>query len=190
MSDSKLRALYNIYRGRIEHEDSLVNQRTSWFITLQSFLFTSVALSLSRVSDLFFAKFISILSLVGISISITTIVSVLAAHRAISAVVVKWKDEILVNRDESELFKDDFLDLPTIAGTGLGFLAISRGKISSFLVPFIIIVAWILLLVLIWIDACDLSLNDIWSTKCKVEITEEADFPSFVPPTPGMLGGS
>jgi hypothetical protein len=39
--------LYRIVREQIEHEDSLISERLSWFMTSQSFLFTGYAISLT-----------------------------------------------------------------------------------------------------------------------------------------------
>lgn len=35
---------YRVVRGQLEHEDSLVTNRTSWFLSSQSFLFTAYAI--------------------------------------------------------------------------------------------------------------------------------------------------
>jgi hypothetical protein len=40
---------YRIIRGQIEHEDGLISQRISWFVTAQSFLFTAYAIVTSNL---------------------------------------------------------------------------------------------------------------------------------------------
>jgi hypothetical protein len=44
--------LYRIVREQIEHEDSLISERISWFMTSQSFLFTAYAISLTARIEL------------------------------------------------------------------------------------------------------------------------------------------
>src|SRR5947208_13595652 len=41
---------YQLVRGRIEHEDSLVVQRLSWLVASQSFLFTAYAIVLNGLT--------------------------------------------------------------------------------------------------------------------------------------------
>src|SRR5580658_8096117 len=40
--------LYSIFRDYIKHEDDLINQRLSWFLTLQGFFFAAYALALQK----------------------------------------------------------------------------------------------------------------------------------------------
>jgi hypothetical protein len=40
---------YSLIRGQIEHEDNLIGQRLSWFITSQSFFFTAYAIVVSNM---------------------------------------------------------------------------------------------------------------------------------------------
>lgn len=42
---------YQLYRGRIEHEDNLVMQRLSWLMASQSFLFTAYAIVSNALSN-------------------------------------------------------------------------------------------------------------------------------------------
>ena len=39
---------YQIIRSQIEHEDNLINQRLSWFVAAQAFLFSAYAISSMR----------------------------------------------------------------------------------------------------------------------------------------------
>lgn len=42
---------YEIIRGQVEHEDNLIGQRLSWFVTAQSFLFTAYAITIANVGQ-------------------------------------------------------------------------------------------------------------------------------------------
>jgi hypothetical protein len=43
---------YEIIRSQIEHEDNLINQRLSWFVAAQAFLFSAYAILLNAPSQL------------------------------------------------------------------------------------------------------------------------------------------
>jgi hypothetical protein len=48
---------YRIIRSQIEHEDNLINQRLSWFVAAQAFLFSAYAILLNAPSQLRVAGF-------------------------------------------------------------------------------------------------------------------------------------
>ena len=93
-------AFFDRCRRQIEHEDALVNQRLTWFITFQGFLFTAYGFSMmaesSSLSSLAqapagsYARFMDNLlwmrhGMVGLGLlsSIVALVGVMAAYRAI-----------------------------------------------------------------------------------------------------------
>lgn len=45
--------LYKVYRSYIEHEDDLINQRTTWFIQLHSFLIASYGITFAAFVNSF-----------------------------------------------------------------------------------------------------------------------------------------
>ena len=93
MPDSEISRLdrWKLARDVIQHEDNLVNQRLVWFLTLQGFLFTGLALSASALSKvdtlsvyssyyyLFVHTLMIFLSLTG---SITPLLVIPGAHDA------------------------------------------------------------------------------------------------------------
>src|SRR5437879_8379854 len=46
-----IRDLYRIFRTYVEHEDDLINQRQTWNLTIQGFLFASYAFSLQKLVE-------------------------------------------------------------------------------------------------------------------------------------------
>jgi hypothetical protein len=94
--------IYLILRGMIEHEDNLINNRNTWFISLNSFLFGSI--SLLMTSNVWIApagtKSVSLsveslilamlFSLVGLISCYSTYISVRAAYNAIRALEKHW----------------------------------------------------------------------------------------------------
>lgn len=89
--------LYDKFRMYCNHEDSLVNSRNSWFIGLNSFLFTSIALSYFVFGEKYYSSpsifvflYSTLLSLVGLMSSFATYMSVHSAFRAIYAVNDMW----------------------------------------------------------------------------------------------------
>ena len=72
--------VYKAYREKISHEDVLINFRTSWFVTLQAFLFTSFALSLGKFDGLTESIAVFGFALVGISACLATVLSLSLIH--------------------------------------------------------------------------------------------------------------
>ncbi len=91
--------LYDRYRGKIEHEDNLINQRIMWMITLHGLLFTAYGFSLSseatalsyiksapdayRVFQTNLIDLRTAMIWIGMGSSLTALLGVVAAFRAI-----------------------------------------------------------------------------------------------------------
>ena len=102
---------YEIYRDKLFHEDELISQRTTWFITFQSFLFISYAILRNGLTggegttDVVFWVTM-IYAFVGILTCYYTILSVVAAHNAAQSVEVKWLSISNLYKDKAEEFRD------------------------------------------------------------------------------------
>ena len=93
-------AIFSIFRSYIEHEDSLINQRMTWLLTLNSFIFASISLLIDNLFDdnLFFSSphisavkyFVIGLAVIGGISSIFTFFSVSAAFNSIRAIKDIW----------------------------------------------------------------------------------------------------
>lgn len=140
-TDEHLIRLHGIYRSKVEHEDNLINWRTTWFIATQSMLFITVALFSGKASELQFQILSSILGLVSIAICFTTFMSVRAAREVISDHVRFWDGITGLH---------SHLDLPRLAGSVPGAGWVARGSISSFFMPIAAASAWVSILVSIW----------------------------------------
>ena len=119
--------VYKLYREKVTHEDTLVNFRTSWFVTLQAFLFTSLSLASSRLNGWEGLLFALVLAVVGLSVCWTTHISVLAAHKAIAKTTSRWiriRDAIDPNGV-----------LPAIKGAGSSGEIAKEGSTSSTRLP-------------------------------------------------------
>ncbi len=145
--------IYELYREKVVHEDTLINFRTSWFVTLQAFLFTSLALSLPKVRDSCDSEIqyiFMLFSLIGMVASITTIISVEAADAAINKAADKWSKPY---RDEEgrvlEVGVRDIVDpiglLPAIKGGGSNEGIAVRGKSSSVVLPGAVGLLWLIM---------------------------------------------
>jgi len=89
---------YKLARSQIEHENTLISQRITWYLTLQGLLFTAFFVALGQIWD---AKFppplrphlafaVWMLMLVGASSSIVCYLLIRAAYRQIDAVQDWW----------------------------------------------------------------------------------------------------
>jgi hypothetical protein len=84
---------YQLFRSRIEHEDTLILQRLSWLMASQSFLFTAYAIVTNGLTNppaagenIFvnhLATLVRIIPIVAILNSLLIFVSILAALKAI-----------------------------------------------------------------------------------------------------------
>jgi hypothetical protein len=82
---------YQIIRSQIEHEDNLINQRLSWFVAAQAFLFSAYAILLNAPSQVRLQSFATqqeilffLIPLVAIGVSILIYVTVIAAMLAMA----------------------------------------------------------------------------------------------------------
>jgi hypothetical protein len=118
----ELNELFSIYRRYIEHEDNLINQRVTWFLTSQAFLFTiygyylSVSLGptlghapalpvgeiLQWMASRIAAPSISVTLLIvsalcyfGFFSSLRSLQSIAAGHTAVKCLREKWEADVL-----------------------------------------------------------------------------------------------
>jgi hypothetical protein len=89
---------YQIIRSQIEHEDNLINQRLSWFVASEAFLFSAYAILLNAPSQVRLQSFatqqnilFSLIPLVAIGMSILIYITVIAALLAMANLRHSWK---------------------------------------------------------------------------------------------------
>lgn len=133
---------YQIIRSQIEHEDNLINQRLSWFVAAQAFLFSAYAILLNappQVRQQSFATQQEILfyliPLVAIGVSILIYITVIAAMLAMANLRRLLKTHM--NEQDSAL-------LPPVQGYRQTFLL---GQATPILIPFLFMSSWIILLI-------------------------------------------
>lgn len=140
--------IYTAYREKVTHEDTLVNFRTSWFMGVQTILFPTYVLTI-RFTDKGPENLLPIMvSLVGIVAALTSLVSILAARRAVNKTAEKWTHPYPDKENERfvELGIRDIVDphglLPAIKGAGSSQLIAVCGNISSILLPVAVCFFW------------------------------------------------
>jgi hypothetical protein len=133
---------YQIIRSQIEHEDNLINQRLSWFVAAQAFLFSAYAILLNAPSQVRLQRFatqqeilFSLIPLVAIGVSILIYITVVAAMLAMAN--LRRLLEGHMNEEESAL-------LPPVQGYRQTLLL---GQASPILMPFLFLISWIVLLI-------------------------------------------
>ena len=99
--------IYNVYRDYIKHEDNLINYRTTWLITIQSFLLATFGFTYQKYYELAFATpqpignglllkkiaflcFLAWLAATGISVSVVSYYSIKAASDALDNLRSRW----------------------------------------------------------------------------------------------------
>ena len=164
--------IYSILRGYVVHEDNLVNQRTTWFLSLNSFLFASQALVVSsRGDDLVhdewqLSLFTVILALVGAVSSIVTFFAVSGAYASTKALKDLWVDKYeplskdfgaseqhraIDDYDFEDIKKTRFRNdptrpLPYLKGGGGAYGNAVKGRYLAFVMPCMIGAAWLIIL--------------------------------------------
>jgi len=150
--DEELDSVYKIHRDYIAHEDNLIHQRTSWMITIQSFLIATFGLSYQKryefIAQYYAANkkmpcfppidsdytiFLISLCCIGAGTALATLFSVYAAIRALRRVRNNWRD--LVGQWHPRY-------LPGITGGG-DRIASKHGITLSIWVPAFFLAIWI-----------------------------------------------
>jgi hypothetical protein len=127
----------------IQHEDGLINIRTTWFLTINGFLYAALAITvaaevqngLSPVSTAFAQLVIAV---VGVTVSITTSQSVSAAYGAIKELKNFWTtyyEPLDAKLNRRPIF-------PFIVGGGDKRRIARRGRISTRWLPLVIGTVW------------------------------------------------
>ena len=139
---------YQIIRAQIEHEDNLINQRLSWFVAAQAFLFSAYAILLNAPSQVRLQGFARqqeilfyLIPLVAIGVSILIYVTVIAAMLAMANLRRLLKSH--ANELESHAKEKEIL-LPPVQGYRQTLLL---GQASPILIPFLFMISWIVLLI-------------------------------------------
>jgi hypothetical protein len=131
---------YRIIRSQIEHEDNLINQRLSWFVAAQAFLFSAYAILLNAPSQVRLQRFATqqeilffLIPVVAIGMSILIYITVIAAMLAMANLRRLLESHV----KEEEL-------LPPVQGYRQTLLL---GQASPILIPFLFMISWIVLLI-------------------------------------------
>jgi len=132
---------YRMVRQQIEHEDNLVNQRLSWLLSSQSFLFTAYAISLNGPAII---RSKTLESTVGLLIVLLPLVAILSALLiGLTVWAGMWTMQKL-RRKYAKLFEATFRDeIPPIQSTGG---ALFLGHFAPIFLPALFIVIWLLLM--------------------------------------------
>lgn len=139
--------LYDLIRKQIQHEDTLVNQRLTWLLYSQAFLFTffytlfTTILKQYEVIEIVLNVLVAI-SFFGVILCLLAIGSILGAYKAVKHLRDFWFHQ---NPDEGDSDKDNLIDkerkeLPDITYKGQWFLNSSR--VASIGIPIALILVW------------------------------------------------
>lgn len=160
--------IFELLRKYLEHEDNLVNQRTTWFLQLNSFLFASVALIFSSEAtpEVLDAKastlFVRLICLVGATSSVVTLLGVWAAYASTKALKDVWVDkyeprckDLGISESHRKVDEFDFeaikrtkfrndptRPLPYMKGGGGRYRIASKGRHVALTMPTVIGLSW------------------------------------------------
>lgn len=151
---------YRIFRSYIEHEDNLINNRVTWNLAVQGFLFATYGFSLQNLAEVEanpnFAAQIKLshsvmqlkilvlaIPLVGFALSLGVFFAVRAAQIALKKLREDCKTEVLDKAHEASCY------LPLPGGAGKPW-AIRLGFVPPFAIPLVFALAWAILFVLLF----------------------------------------
>ncbi len=162
LTDDEFLDMYRIYIDYIRHENDLLNQRTTWFMTAQAALILVASYLLQKYLEVFggFFKdksfsdlnyelknmvvllvlFWAVVCLLGIVTAASASRSIKAAVKAQQCLEERWAEKFLVRADE--------LGLPRLMGGGDREAGGKGGYFAEKLPP-LLIGAWILFLVVV-----------------------------------------
>jgi hypothetical protein len=157
-SDEHANNVYRAYRDYIVHEDDLVNQRTTWSITIQAFVIaifgltyqkkmesivsfyglddktTNYTLELLNKLVIQFDQFLLIIAIFGLVVASISGAAVYAAQRAIRFVSLKWTSECSG--------KQVFSQFPSLTGGGNAF-STRLGHVFPLVLPLFLVGFWL-----------------------------------------------
>jgi len=137
-----LKEFYNYTVSQIGREESLINNRLSWMLTFQGFLFAAIALVTDVGTDPAIRIILrNLVPIVGLVIGAFTLIGVHAAYLSINNIKAKCKER----KERKERLGDRPL-YPPAHGTPT---AHRLGKIPSYGIPTMVVIAWLLFLLLL-----------------------------------------
>ncbi|MBW4422299.1 MAG: hypothetical protein KME13_24310 [Myxacorys californica WJT36-NPBG1] len=134
---------FDMAREIIKHEDNLVNNRVTWLLVLQGFLFTAFVNGigmLEKVSDYTPQRIVAGLVLVGLLGIVTSLIArntILVAYDHTNKVESWWNEKA----------EDSIRDYPPVRGiypTGRWYRLLSTSKM-----PYLFVAVWTLLIALV-----------------------------------------
>lgn len=153
--------VYEMYRAYIVHEDDVVNQRTTWSITIQFFTIATLGFSYQKRMEIVsnfcinhiqtpfvhdfltrFDRFMMILAVFGCAVSFISGLSAYAAQRAIKSIRASWK-ATSSKHTEYQIF-------PALTGGG-DRQAHILGHLWALVLPIFFVVFWIGTISYLWL---------------------------------------
>ena len=134
-----LKEFYNYTVSQIGREESLINNRLSWMLTFQGFLFAAIALVTDVGTDPAIRIILrNLVPIVGLVIGAFTLIGVHAAYLSINNIKAKCKER-----------KEKLCYRPLYPPAHGGPTAHRLGQIPSYGIPTMVVIAWLLFLLLL-----------------------------------------
>ena len=152
MEFRELKGLFELYRDYMKHEDDLINQRSTWHLVLQGFLFATLGVigewPVAPGPDRLYLErwfLVYVLAVAGAVIAGFAYVSVKAANDSINSLCSKWHAILGTYELETKAY------LPALAGGGHPD-AMKNGKRPAMRIPLVIACAWVLIFAISVVD--------------------------------------
>lgn len=140
---------FELTRAQIEHEDRLINNRVTWLLSLQAFLFGAYGFTVSAQATLLAQKVdVSALDFVdharrGLAImsffaSVVLLTGVAAAAGSMAQLVSRWDDRLRKAGNVDS-------DYPQVIGRAVSGLGIYGGLAPTYALPVLAALVWVFL---------------------------------------------
>lgn len=137
---TSLERRYALIRGQIEHEDSLISQRLSWFVASQSFMFTAYAIVVSNMSASRSAWVSAQMHRLVVVVPVAAVLTCVLSFASIIAGLLAIRN---LHHGYRRLFETVRSDLPPIQGYRYTQVL---GQAAPLLLPLMFLAVWLFLL--------------------------------------------
>lgn len=134
LKELKLKNLYECTTQRIKQETNLINNRLSWLLTFQGFLFAVIALVASKDTNPAVSLILrAVIPIIGIAVALLALTGILGAYMAIGDLISWSVGEGLEKTTQ----------YPPAYGSKL---ARALGMVTSYGIPLSLVITWVILL--------------------------------------------
>ena len=164
---------YKVLRSYAEHEGTLLNNRVTWLLVSNAFLFASVGFTVREMASSeseILTLFVQCSAVAGFLFSVVSFPSILASHRASNALKTAWSN-YSKELAETKARANEYFVVP-IAGAGNEWAA-KGGSWAALVLPGLLALLWVIVFGYVYANsgaeqACDTYMAIADYHKCAI----------------------